>query len=166
MPHSARENDEDVRRFVIDHDIDRVLDVGAGSGTYAHLLGEFCHLDAIEVWQPYVEEYRLEDLYQNICVADVLWCVGMEAREKWDLVIFGDVLEHMSQEGALMVWNWAHTIARWGLISAPIVPFPQGTEHGNPYEAHVQEQMDLTAFGPFDVQHNYLVTGTFIKEFK
>jgi predicted TPR repeat methyltransferase len=171
MPHSLRDNDELVVAFAQNHGITTVLDIGAGSGTYAHLLRPLgCTMDAVEIWQPYLDEYSLSSLYRDVFVEDVRTMAhSSDWNHSYDLIIFGDVLEHMTKAEALSVWAWAHRVARWGLISVPIVHWPQGAEHGNPHEAHVQEHIDaadlIKEFGPFDVQQLYPQTATFIKEF-
>jgi len=176
MPHSARENDDDVRQWVLDNDIETVLDVGAGSGTYARILRDMVVIDAVEIWPKYVREFKLSSLYRNVVVGDIrdlAWgdsqYTSINPEQEYDLVIFGDVLEHMTKDEALEVWGWASQVARFGLISVPIIHYPQGPEHGNPFEVHVQEHIDLeelrAEFGPFTYDQTYEVTGTFIKEF-
>ena len=170
MPYSASENHEAVKAFVINNEIETVLDVGVGSGTYSNLLRE--HVDAIygvEAWEPYLNEFNLYDKYDELFVDDVRVIDTHEL--PWvDLVIFGDVLEHMSEEDSVRVWNNCAKIARWGMVSIPIIHYPQGAEFGNPYEVHVQEHISpdkaREMFGPFDHEFVYEVTGTFIKEFK
>lgn len=170
MPHSVRENDELVRGFVKTQHIVTVLDVGAGSGTYAHLLKPLgCTLDAVEIWQPYLNEYHLDRLYRDVFVEDVRTMAhSSDWNHSYDLIIFGDVLEHMTEAEALSVWAWAHHVAKWGLISVPIVHWPQeGTE--NPHEAHVQDHIHaddlIREFGPFTGLELFSQTATFIKEF-
>jgi hypothetical protein len=84
-------------------------------------------------------------------------------------VIFGDVLEHMSEEDSLAVWADAKHYAKAGLISVPVIHYPQGAEYGNPYEVHVQEHLTpdhlSKTYGPFDDEAVYEITGTFIKRF-
>jgi predicted TPR repeat methyltransferase len=168
MPGSIRENDEDIQKWVKDNDIRTVLDVGAGMGTYSTLLRHLViTMDAIEVWQPYVDEFALEGFYDMVRVEDVRQLdegdfVG------YDLVIFGDVLEHMSREESLRVWHLASS-AKYGMLSVPIVHFPQGEMWNNPYERHIQEDMFPDEvrrdYGPFVFEKEYEWTGTFIKEF-
>lgn len=169
MPYSAGENSLAVTKWVIDNNIKTVLDVGAGAGLYSDILRP--HVDnmtAIEVWEPYIIEFKLKEKYDAVYRVDVRSLSATDLPE-FDLVIFGDILEHMTHEEALTVWETASKIAKWGLISVPIVHYPQGAEHGNPYEVHVQEHLhpeDLReAFGPFDEEWIYDVTGTFLKRF-
>lgn len=169
MPGSARENDADVIAFVEDHDIASVLDIGAGKGTYGSLLKPYVGvIDAVEVWEPYINEFNLRYVYDDILLADVRDLVEDDFLD-YDLVVFGDVLEHMSREDSLAVWSKAASMARYGLISVPIIHYPQGPEFGNPYEVHVQEHLhpeDIRKdYGPFIFEREYEITGTFIKEF-
>lgn len=168
MPYSARENDADVLQFVRDNDIKWVLDIGAGSGTYGHLLRSHVErIEAVEVWEPYIKNFNLENIYYRVSNVDVRE-ISEEEFGNFDLVIFGDILEHLSREDSMQVWERASE-AKYGLISVPIVHYPQGAEFGNPYEVHVQEHMhpeDIRRdYGPFVFDKEYEVTGTFIKEF-
>jgi hypothetical protein len=69
----------------------------------------------------------------------------------------------------MAMWQEASRIAHWGLISVPIIHYPQGAEYGNPYEVHVQDHLhpeDLRRdYGPFTYEVEYEITGTFIKKF-
>lgn len=170
MPHSLRENDRMVLDFVRANHVKRILDVGVGCGTYAHLLGGVANLDAIEVWRPYVQQYDLDRLYDAVYVGDVRDIAkSNDWNLSYDLIIFGDVMEHMTLDEAKAVWGWAHRVAVYGLISVPVVHWPQeGTE--NPYEAHVQEHLTveqvLAHFGPFQDWSKFDQTATFIRRFR
>ena len=112
-----------------------VLDVGAGSGTYGKLL-DF-EMDAIEVFKPNIERYHLEEIYRNVYNEDI-----RNFRYAWyDLVIFGDVLEHLSVEEAQEVLRYACQHSDDVLVAVPY-EYKQGEEEGNVYEIHKQD--DLT----------------------
>ena len=170
MPGSVRENDSLVLEFVSDNGIRRVLDIGAGQGTYSDLLRRHVQtIDAIEVWRPYIDEFNLNAKYDTLIEADARSAIK-EVSKDYDLVIFGDVLEHMPKQDSLQLWYDASMVSTWGLISVPIIHYPQGAEFGNPYEVHHQEHLhpeDIERdYGPFDVSKVYNITGTFIKRFK
>ena len=169
MPFSERENDEEVLTFVKNNNIKRVLDVGAGSGTYSELLRQ--HVDfivGVEIWEPYIGRFNLASKYDKVINEDIRGWPSF-FYESYDLVIFGDVLERMTKAESMAVWTKAHQ-AKFGLISVPIIHYPQGEVFGNPYEEHVQEHMrpeDIRKYyGPFVFEREYEITGTFIKEFK
>jgi predicted TPR repeat methyltransferase len=170
MPGSARENDQFVIDFVRKHDIHTALDVGCGKGTYSQLLREHTDvMDGIEIWQPYIDEFDLHNQYDILFTGDARTEI-LKTRDKWyDLVIFGDILEHMTRNESMAMWQEASRIAHWGLISVPIIHYPQGAEYGNPYEVHVQDHLhpeDLRRdYGPFTYEVEYEITGTFIKKF-
>ena len=118
-----------------------VLDIGPGVGTYAKLLGglSISRLSAIEIFEPYVHTYRLRDYYDDVIVGD--------AREvdfpPADVVILGDVAEHMSEADAVALWDKAaHAAAVAVYLSIPIVHYPQGHIEGNEHEAHVVDDWD------------------------
>lgn len=117
----------------------RVLDVGAGSGTYAKLIaGEtvgMVHMIGIEVHAPYVERFGLNAAYDELIIGDVREVAMPQA----EVVILGDVLEHMPFDDALEVWTTARYQASLAVfLSLPIVEWPQGESEGNPHEAHVE----------------------------
>lgn len=113
-----------------------VLDVGPGVGTYAKLLHEYQNIDAVEIWEPYIEKYGLRVIYRNVYIANIV-----EFDFEWyDLVIMGDVLEHLSVEEAEHVLR--KIVPRCGelLVGVPY-ECPQ-TGLVNQYEKH--QQPDLT----------------------
>ncbi len=118
-----------------------VLDIGPGVGTYAKLLAgpAVSRLTGIEIWEPYVTTYRLRDHYHEVIVGD--------AREvDWpsaDVVIMGDVAEHMAVPEAKILWDKAVQSAQRAIyLSIPIVHYPQGHIEGNPHEHHVVDDWD------------------------
>lgn len=171
MAKSARENDQVFIDFVRNGEIQSILDVGPGMGTYSTILKKQSDLsqvkmDAVEVWEPYVKQFHLKNIYNHVSICDII-----DWRDfNYDLIVFGDVLEHMTQKESINVWELASREAKYGMISVPIIHYPQGHENGNPFEEHIQE--DLTpehireTYGPFIVDEVFKITGTFIKEFK
>lgn len=123
---------------------DYVVDVGPGEGTYIKLLKgtiskKYADWTAIEVWQPYVEQFDLLRLYDNVVVSDVRQVnLGELPTGASSLIIFGDVLEHMPEDDARQLILEAKKYFRWILVSIPIIHAPQGEVNGNPYEAHVK----------------------------
>jgi len=153
---------------IIEMNPSSVLDVGAGRGAYATILYPFLPnlvIDALEVWGPYIEKYGLEKKYRNVYLAD--------AREHddygYDLVIFGDILEHMPKEDALSLWDKVSQQANFALISIPIVHMPQDEIDGNPYEVHEEEDWSvesvLAEFKNIVEYRAFTETGVFIAYF-
>jgi SAM-dependent methyltransferase len=118
-----------------------VVDVGPGVGTYAKLLAGpgVAHITGIEVYEPYVETYRLREYYDQIVLGDI----RTTPIPPCDVVILGDVVEHMTEDEAVAVWDAAGRAARRAVyLSIPIVHYPQGEIEGNPHEVHVVEDWD------------------------
>jgi len=124
--------------MIQDKGIKSILDVGAGSGTYADALrdaGWQGTIDAIEVWQPYIDKFDLASKYRTVYAIDARdFCEFY-----YDLVIFGDVLEHMPESDAVEIWTRASNQAASGVIAIPIIHYHQTALNGNPYEEHVTE---------------------------
>lgn len=165
MPNSIRENDADVIAFVERHraDTSTVLDVGPGEGTYhrmlSHLVGR---MDAVEIWEPNLADYELVERYDHVTLGDIR---HYRYSKPYGLVIFGDVLEHLSVQDALAVFERARANARYVLVSVPIVHFPQGAIEGNHAETHLIEDPDtelIPLLGNPIAIHRYRITGTFI----
>lgn len=115
-----------------------VLDIGPGAGIYATLLRPVLEpgakFHALEIHEPYVERFGLRDLYDRVDIGD--------ARDmkfpRLDVVILGDVIEHMTLDEAKVVWFKARAAAKQAVfLSLPIVEYPQGECEGNPHEAHL-----------------------------
>lgn len=119
------------KNFPIDSTI---LDVGAGDGKWRYLLRKYPNMDAVEA---FMDNLRWLTGYRKIFHADIR---GFQY-EHYDLIIFGDVLEHLSVEEAQAVLEYARPRCRDMVIAVPFL-YEQGAIYGNPYEVHIQD--DLT----------------------
>lgn len=137
MPTSADEGKPWMFNKILVRAPHTILDLGAGSGTYADLLRKSLpdtHMTAVEIHAAYVSDYKLWRKYDSVIIGDIRSCDLPAA----DVVILGDVLEHMSHADAIQVWDRARDKANKAVyLSIPIVPWPQGAENGNEYERHV-----------------------------
>lgn len=134
--------DPDVLSFVRQHFPDKsasILDVGAGGGKYRRLLAEYPNMDALEVWEEYVNEEGLRGLYRQVHIADIRYFNP----QHYNLVIFGDVIEHLTRvEARLVLENWARHCDNF-LISVPYLNEQGWQQFGhNRHEEHLQP--DLT----------------------
>ena len=126
-----------------------VLDIGPGEGTYAKLFRPHgpdvpgVWWTAVEIHKPYVAKYKLRSTktrkaYDEIHVEDIRESADHLLHR--DLVIAGDVLEHMPREDAVALLQRAEAAGAWHiLVSLPIVESEQGEVEGNPHEAHVHQ---------------------------
>ena len=113
------------------------LDVGACDGTWYNRLGDYLVMDAVEIFAPNISAHMLDKKYRNVWNTDV---ADLEY-EWYDLIMFGDVIEHMSVEQAQKVIEYAKPRCRDMIIAVPFL-YRQGPMYGNQWEAHLQE--DLT----------------------
>ncbi len=169
MGYSDPENKPWAKEKIIELRPTTVLDVGAGQGVYLDLirqgLGAGVIVNAVEVWQPYIDQFDLENRYDKLFAMDVRSMKNFE----YDLVILGDVLEHMSEKDAVELWDRIALQAKYAIISIPIIHYHQDAINGNPYEVHVEEDWDiervLRTFKNIKEYKKFAITGTFIAEF-
>ena len=130
MAFSAQEGKEFFRdwltHFAKPLQFKRFLDVGCGAGTYGKIIQEVFVLEslkgeikihAIEAFEPYIERHGLKRIYDDIAVTDIM-DVGSSDVEDYDLIICGDVLEHLSLDDAADVVACLSTKCRflWGAL--------------------------------------------------
>lgn len=119
--------------------ISKVLDIGPGQGTYYHILspglpGSVWH--GVEIFQPYIDQFNLTNFYNEVYNQDIR---NFNPEDNYDLVIAGDVLEHMEKEEAQSVVNKLLKQCRWLIISIPIIKWEQGVVNDNTHEIHVKD---------------------------
>jgi hypothetical protein len=112
----------------------------------------------IEIWRPYVEQYRLDERYDYLITEDAR-IVGFPPKGAFpeaDLCIFGDVLEHMPDGDAVKLWDRARDVSRWLVINLPVRRYEQGPLFGNPHEEHVHHWDTPSVLERFEgiVSHN------------
>ena len=113
------------------------LDVGPSDGKWYNLLGHHFTMDAVEIFQPYIDRYHLRDYYRNVRCADIA-----DVHYDWyDLIIFGDVIEHMTVPQAQAVLTYARHHCSDMIVAVPFL-YAQPPCNGNMYEEHIQP--DLT----------------------
>lgn len=131
-----------------------VVDVGVGAGTYAKLMRGVevpARWKAIEAWEPYIAQFGLTGLYDEVTIADARHLPWTAYRA--DLVIAGDVLEHMTRDDAKALLSRIRQGAANLIVSIPVLHLPQGAVGGNPYERHIDHwtagsmRNELDAYG-------------------
>jgi 2-polyprenyl-3-methyl-5-hydroxy-6-metoxy-1,4-benzoquinol methylase len=169
MPYSDPTNKPWTAKKIKEINPSTVLDVGAGAGVYLDLIrenvGNNTIVTAVEVWQPNVEQFSLKKRYDRVINEDVRKIDNFD----YDLVIFGDVLEHMSETDAVELWDKVSKQAKAAIISIPIVHYHQDAYEGNPYEVHIEEDWNTDrvkkAFHSIVESKEFEVTGVFIAKF-
>lgn len=131
------ENKHIIRKWLLDNhkEFKRVLDIGAGVGTYA-LMGRYPdqHWTALEVFEPYVDMFNLTGKYDEVIVADVRDHVFSD----YNLIIAADMLEHMKKDEAKAVVAEIMKHSQQFLVCVPVIHHDQGAgPEGNIFESHI-----------------------------
>lgn len=129
---------------------EHVLDVGVGFGRWGILVREFCdvwagrvarkdwsiQIEGVEAFPNNVSEYHYS-FYNKIHVGD--FCdLAPQLPGPWNVVIFGDVLEHFAKSRAEGLLQWSLDSSDYTLVNVPLGSgWPQGAAYGNEYERHV-----------------------------
>jgi hypothetical protein len=113
MAHSHQEGKGFFRDWLINFakplGFSRFLDVGCGAGTYGKIIREVfdkgVQVDAVEIFSEYVNRYNLHRIYDGIITSDIRDKRIREHIADYDLIILGDVLEHLEMSDAVAVVN-------------------------------------------------------------
>lgn len=126
-----------------------VLDVGCGFGLWGFLCREYLDvwngrilpdqwevkIDGIELFEPYIQAHQ-RAIYSEIRICDIRDAV--ESLPEYDLIIAGDVIEHLEKSDAEFVLDNLYEKARKALLVN--IPLQGNWEHpeayGNPGELH------------------------------
>ena len=120
---------------------DTCLDVGACDGKWGRALCDWLAVDAVEVWEPNVNVHNLREIYRDVYVQDI-----RDMTYEWyDLIIFGDVIEHLTPDEARAVIEYARPRCSDMIIAVPW-RYVQGAIYGNPYEIHKQDDLTPAIF--------------------
>lgn len=118
-----------------------ILDVGACDGKWRDLLNEYPNMDAVEIYKPNITNYKLEDKYRKVFNANI---IELEYGH-YDLIIFGDVIEHMTVADAKKVLKYAERHCEDYVIGVPF-QYKQDAIYGNAFERHIQDDLTKEIF--------------------
>jgi hypothetical protein len=143
MPTSYPLYKDSVRNWVLQNipSDAKILDVGAGCGTYSDLLRGYGYkIDAVEIWKPYIDKYELKKKYGVVYHKNIL-AIDFVILDTYDFFILGDVLEHLTTEEAQYVMLFLKQNNKKYIVAVPY-QMEQGEHEGNAHETHLQP--DLT----------------------
>lgn len=88
-----------LQRIVAAVSPDSVLDVGVGAGKIGKICEAacpHCKVIGVEAHGPYADQFASQwEAYERVHIADIMAWSLANASARFDLVVFGDVLEHM-----------------------------------------------------------------------
>ncbi len=120
-----------------------VVDVGAGAGKYGkicrELFGDSVHLTAVEgcpITCEYLKKKGVYNVVDNMLIKQWLDKRLREQKQKVDLVICGDVLEHLTRKQCFRAINAFLRIAETVLVVVPLRNVIQEEQDKNPLEVH------------------------------
>lgn len=167
MPFSTKFFKKEIIDYIVENfskDI-KILDIGPGIGTYSDILSNigYSKIDCIEAFEKYVYNYRLKNKYRNVIVGDV--CETQIDFSEYDLIILGDVLEHIEVSKAVDLLNNIGSVPC--IIAVPFLS-PQDIHFDNKYEIHLQDNLTprifteiYKGFVPLCLRWDY---GVFVRE--
>lgn len=148
---------------MIEDELETILDVGPGRGQWYDLLRPWypdATFDAVEIFLPYVNRYGLMDKYETIYRDDAFSESFGVHHSQYDLVIFGDVLEHVEKERGIA--GVKRLLRKWGLLSIPLGECPQEATEENPYEEHVATWTIEEVYAAFPVVGAFIGNDPFV----
>lgn len=138
MPYSSGGYDTEVSDFIRQLQPRAVLDIGAGAGKYGAIVKQVSpqtHVTALEPDLEYVERFGLRDIYDTVRIADAE-ALMHDVDAEFDVVILGDVIEHLRKSAGIDLLNFLVYRARTILVVFPL-RHRQGSYEGHVQEAHV-----------------------------
>lgn len=147
MPYSSGTFDEEVATIIRAMSPSTVLDIGAGAGRYGHLIKKVspqAHVTALELDAEYIARFQLRQVYDVVRQDDVE-SLFRNVDTEYDLVILGDVIEHLRKSVGIDLLNFLVYRSRRILVIFPL-RYRQGAFEGRSQEAHI------SVWGPTDFQ--------------
>jgi SAM-dependent methyltransferase len=159
----------------------RFLDIGCGAGVYGKIIrlvfAERVQIDAIEIFPEYVRRYNLGRIYDEVVIGDIRNREIIEGIAEYDLIIMGDVLEHLEAYDAVRIAKEMSRKAKFLWCALPLKmdrPWSRGWMQNeeeyreNPAGKHLHDWTGPEIFASFDILWlvPYIHTGIFLIEGK
>lgn len=138
MPYSATTFDNEVKALISKLPIKTALDIGAGNGKHGRVIRAAhpaAKITGVEIERKYVEQFKLRDVYNDVIVTDAVNLIA-NPDVAYDLVVFGDVLEHMRWSDGMSLLQFFCYRAKWILAQYPH-RYLQNTKFDSVTEAHI-----------------------------
>ena len=141
MPNSSNILNKEISEIIQRLSPNTVFDVGIGSGKYGKLLMDLCPnslVSGCEVDSSYLSEYKNDhSFYRSIVNKSVVDIIDTEEFDT-DLVIMGDVLEHLKHSQVIDVIDYFQYRSKYMLCVYPS-SLKQGVWQGHSSERHLTD---------------------------
>lgn len=126
----------------------KILDIGIGYGKYGFLSREYLEIwgeienynkneviiNGLEAYKDYLTEIH-QKIYDNIFIGNAL-DVLPEIKEKYDLILLIDVIEHFEYNDGIKILKECFRISNNVIVSTPKDIYIQEDVFNNPFEVH------------------------------
>jgi len=115
----------------------KVWDVGCGDGFYGKLVKHIlptASVSGIELNPRWASHCKKLNIYDKILEVGIEDAIKLDIFAENDLIIFGDVLEHLEKENMTFVLSEAVRKVKYVIINGPVGFQPQ--DHPDPEEIH------------------------------
>lgn len=140
MPYSSALFDKTVKNIINQLKPKICLDIGTGAGKYGLIIRgivEDVKIIGVEVEKDYISKFNLKKIYDEIRCCDVSNFINKKSiEEKYDLVIMGDIIEHMKKSDGVDLINFLIYRSKYILILYP-EKYLQNSVDGYEHEAHI-----------------------------
>lgn len=139
MPYSSSVFDSIVKKIISFLNPKRCLDVGAGAGKYGLMIKAMQKnpfLLGVEIEPDYIKKFKLKEIYKKVLRCNAADLIDKIQEDKFDLVILGDVLEHMKKSAGIDLLNFLVYRSKFILVVYP-EKYIQNIVGGYKNEAHI-----------------------------
>lgn len=155
MPYSHNAFDQTLKQHISQILPESILDVGAGAGKLSTLVDQ-CYkgnykIDCIEPVPKYVDEFELSKKYNRIYLLDTKDYMRHFSSNRYDLVYFGDVLEHCFLSEAIDILDFFSYRSKWIILAWPTNAIQDDWE-GQKSEIH-KSNFTIADLTRFDIQY-------------
>lgn len=135
--------------------VESILDIGAGAGKYGNIcrhIPSIKSIDAVEPTFKYVEDYSLNQIYTKVYNETIQDFIINNCIKRYDVVIFGDVLEHFFRSEVIDYIDYFLYRSKWAIVIWPTF-YPQDNAMNNAFEIH-KSNFNISDFANrFDIHY-------------
>jgi hypothetical protein len=138
LPYSQCAFDDAIEDIIRTLQPRNVLDIGAGAGKYATLVSRGCPtalITGVELDRDYIDRFELANKYDRVLAVDAASLMA-DVDVDYDVVIFGDVIEHLRKTLGIDLLNFFVYRSRRIIVVFPL-RYRQGAVEGRSHEAHI-----------------------------